>query len=129
VSQEGQLIFYYQAKVQGQIAIIRPRELTRRVLQGTGLVHCNGRTCGTELLCPSKVVIKGWDVAADDLRNDKTSSKCRFMKQIWDVAWQLRQRGRIPTYEGGNAYRVAQKLFYLVTPGLVNMQQSFDAEL
>jgi hypothetical protein len=65
VSGGGQLIFYYQAKVQGTTVLIRPGMLTQRVLERTGLISCNRRTCNTELFYPCGVVREGWEETRD----------------------------------------------------------------
>jgi hypothetical protein len=96
ISGGGKLIFYYQAKMQGVIVFIRPGKLTQRVLERTGLISCNGRTCNTELFSPCGVVREGWDVAECDLGKENT--RCL----IWPfretdlarcVAIELEQRG------------------------------------
>jgi hypothetical protein len=76
VSGGGQLIFYYRAKVQGATVLIRPGMLTQRVLERTGLIICNRRTCNTELFYPCRVVREGWKVAHDDLGIGNTIARC-----------------------------------------------------
>lgn len=62
VSGEGQLIFYYQAMFQGARVRIRPGMLTHRVLEHSGLITCDKRTCSRELVIPCRVIREGWDI-------------------------------------------------------------------
>jgi hypothetical protein len=62
VSGGGQLIFYYQAMFQGVQLRIRPGMLTMRVLEHSGLITCDKRTCNRELIFPCRVIRDGWDI-------------------------------------------------------------------
>jgi hypothetical protein len=63
VSGGGQLIFYYQAMFEGVLVRIRPGMLTQRVLEGSGLITCDKRTCSESLVFPYKVIQEGWNIS------------------------------------------------------------------
>jgi hypothetical protein len=58
----GQLIFYYRAIFEGVLVRIRPGMLTQRVLEHSGLLTCDKRTCSESLVFPCRVVREGWDI-------------------------------------------------------------------
>jgi hypothetical protein len=58
----GQLIFYYQAMFQGARVRIRPGMFTQRVLEHSGLITCDKRTCNRDLVFPCRVIREGWDI-------------------------------------------------------------------
>src|SRR5271156_4443823 len=62
VSGGGPLIFYYQAMFQGATVRIRPGMLTQRVLERSGLITCDKRTCDRDLVFPCRVSREGWDI-------------------------------------------------------------------
>ena len=62
VSGGGQLISYYQAMFQGATVRIRPGMLTQRVLERSGLITCDKRTCDRDLVFPCRVIREGWDI-------------------------------------------------------------------
>jgi hypothetical protein len=62
LSGEGQLIFYYQATLQGLPVRIRPGVLTQRVLKRSGLITCDKRTCNRDLVVPCSIILEGWDI-------------------------------------------------------------------
>ena len=83
VSGGGQLIFYYQATVQETTVLIRPGMLTQRVLERTGLITCDKRTCGIELLFPCRVVCEGWEIDNDTRTTDSQTTNC--------IIWPFRE--------------------------------------
>lgn len=83
VSGGGQLIFYYQATVHGTAVLIRPGMLTQRVLERTGLITCDKRTCGVELLFPCRVVREGWEIDNDIRTTGTHTTNC--------IIWPFRE--------------------------------------
>jgi hypothetical protein len=75
VSGGGPLIFYYQAMFQGATVRIRPGMLTQRVLERSGLITCDKRTCDRDLVFPCRVIRQGWDIG-EHWRKSGRSTDC-----------------------------------------------------
>lgn len=66
---------YYRVSTSKSSVLISPGEMTKRLLDRSGLIICDGRSCPRRLAFPCSVVRGGWQVAADDQSNLSFSSR------------------------------------------------------
>lgn len=108
VSGGGQLIFYYQATLQGLPVRIRPGMLTQRVLTRSGLFTCDKRTCNRDLIFPCSIILEGWDIGGHRKKGGLSSDsfiwpfregdigRCVAIETVPDNAYYIRQGECLP---------------------------------
>ncbi|KAL8893950.1 MAG: hypothetical protein Q9192_004762 [Flavoplaca navasiana] len=101
---ERELMVYYRAALPGGPSIrLRPGQLSKLALKGTGILKCKHLHCTERLIMPCALVRQGWLVSKDSevqtWVDGSSGPKCLIWPQLDDfarcVAIQLHSRGHI----------------------------------